>query len=49
MQQEDQGKTGAGIDEYISLYTTEGRKAVNLLMDAYGMALFRNGNKGQMK
>lgn len=39
-------KLERGIDEYISLYTTEGRKAVNLLMDAYGMALFRNGNKG---
>ena len=47
--QQDQVKLEQGIDEYISLYTTEGRKAVNLLMDAYGMALFRNGNKGQMK
>lgn len=34
-----------GIDEDISQYTTEGRKAINLLMDAYGMALFRNGDR----
>ncbi len=34
-----------GVDQDISMYTTEGRKAVNLLMDAYGMALFRNKAK----
>ncbi|HHY82230.1 MAG TPA: ATP-dependent protease, Lon family [Clostridiales bacterium] len=35
-----------GVDVEISQYTMEGRKAVNILMDAYGMALFRNGGKG---
>lgn len=29
-----------GVDEAISAYTIEGRKAVNILADAYGMALF---------
>jgi len=32
-----------GVDAEISRYTMEGRKAVNILMDAYGMALMRHG------
>jgi ATP-dependent Lon protease len=35
----------AGLAEAISQYTVEGRKAVSLLMDAYGMALYRNRDK----
>lgn len=32
-----------GVADTISQYTAEGRKAVNLLTDAYSMALFRQG------
>ena len=33
-----------GVAEYISRYTIEGRKAVNILTDSYGLALYnRNG------
>ncbi len=32
----------SGVTDTISLYTMEGRKAVSLLTDAYGIALFRN-------
>lgn len=35
-----------GIETIISQYTIEGRKAVNLLIDAYGMALYRSGENG---
>ncbi len=34
----------AGVAELISRYTTEGRKAVNLLADAYGLAVYEKGN-----
>ena len=44
------GKIGVrlepGIEEEISQYTMEGRKAVNLLMDSYGMTLYRARAKG---
>ena len=33
-----------GVDEYISRYTIEGRKAVNILADAYGYALYEANN-----
>ncbi len=33
-----------GVAELISRYTTEGRKAVNLLADAYGLAVYEKGN-----
>ena len=37
----------AGVAELISRYTTEGRKAVNLLADAYGLAVYeRNSAEG---
>ena len=39
-----------GVDEIISNYTIEGRKAVNILADAYGLSLFewdRNGGQGE--
>lgn len=32
-----------GVAEAISRYTMEGRKAINILTDAYGMALYRMG------
>ncbi len=34
------------VPELIAAYTVEGRKAVNLLADAYGMALYRRKGKG---
>lgn len=34
----------AGVAELISRYTMEGRKAVNLLADAYGLAVYEKGN-----
>ena len=34
-----------GVDELISSYTMEGRKAVNLLADAYGMTVYHSGSK----
>ncbi len=34
-----------GVAELISRYTIEGRKAVNILTDAYGFALYRNNSK----
>jgi ATP-dependent Lon protease len=34
------------VPELIAAYTVEGRKAVNLLADAYGMALYRRRGKG---
>lgn len=39
----------AGVDDIISQYTIEGRKAVNILSDAFGFAIFeweRAGGKG---
>lgn len=33
-----------GVAEYISRFTIEGRKAVNILTDAYGFALYSSGN-----
>ena len=33
-----------GVSEYISRFTVEGRKAVNLLTDAYGLALYNKGD-----
>ncbi|MDQ7842675.1 MAG: Lon family ATP-dependent protease [Armatimonadota bacterium] len=36
----------AGVPETISEYTVEGRKAVNLLADAYGVALYRRRGRG---
>lgn len=33
-----------GVAELISRYTIEGRKAVNILTDAYGFALYRNNS-----
>jgi ATP-dependent Lon protease len=35
-----------GVSETISEYTVEGRKAVNLLADAYGVALYRRRGRG---
>lgn len=35
----------AGIDKLIANYTIEGRKAVNILADAYGQALLRSKSK----
>ncbi len=35
-------KLAAGVPEIISRYTIEGRKAVGILADAYGMVLYRN-------
>lgn len=38
-----------GIPEIISEYTIEGRKAINILADAYGLALFRaDGEAGRL-
>lgn len=34
------------VPELIAAYTVEGRKAVNLLADAYGMALYRRRGRG---
>lgn len=34
----------ANVPEIISEYTIEGRKAVNILADAYGLALYRDAN-----
>ena len=36
-----------GVAEFISAYTIEGRKAVNILADAYGFALYSNKNSDQ--
>ena len=33
-----------GVDEVISTYTMEGRKAVSLLADAYGLAVYEKGS-----
>ena len=33
-----------GVAGMISEYTMEGRKAVNLLADAYGMTVYENGD-----
>lgn len=38
-----------GICEYISRYTIEGRKAVNILTDAYGLTLFNQKHKSDGK
>ena len=35
-----------GVAELISRYTIEGRKAVNILTDAYGFALYSNSSNG---
>ncbi len=37
-----------GAAELICRYTSEGRQAVNLLADAYGLALFNAGHKDQL-
>ncbi|HOV80839.1 MAG TPA: Lon family ATP-dependent protease [Bacillota bacterium] len=34
------------VPEIISEYTIEGRKAISILADAYGLACYRNGNEG---
>lgn len=34
-----------GVAELISEYTIEGRKAVNILADAYGLSVYRKGHK----
>jgi ATP-dependent Lon protease len=36
----------SGVPQTISEYTVEGRKAVNLLADAYGVALYRRHGRG---
>ncbi|HEU5298067.1 MAG TPA: Lon family ATP-dependent protease [bacterium] len=36
----------SGVPQTISEYTVEGRKAVNLLADAYGVALYRRRGRG---
>ncbi|MGL4772146.1 MAG: Lon family ATP-dependent protease [Clostridium sp.] len=41
-------RLGKGVAEFISRYTIEGRKAVNILTDAYGFALYSSEN-GQCK
>lgn len=45
-------KLGAGLDSdvaaLISEYTIEGRKAINILSDAFGLALYRSDGKGQV-
>ena len=38
-------KVEDGVCELISRYTIEGRKAVNILTDAYGLTLYRNGEE----
>lgn len=35
----------AGVPEQIALYTVEGRKAVNILADAYGVAVYQKKDK----
>lgn len=35
----------SGVAELISGYTVEGRKAVNILADAYGLSVYRKGTK----
>ncbi len=35
-----------GVDEIISTYTIEGRKAINILADAYSMALYESESAG---
>lgn len=37
------------IPRIISEYTIEGRKAINILSDAYGMALYRTGEDGKVE
>ncbi|MDD4767578.1 MAG: Lon family ATP-dependent protease [Desulfotomaculaceae bacterium] len=48
--QQAAGKLGVGMDEavpeIISEYTIEGRKAINILADAYGMACYRSDAQG---
>ena len=36
-----------GVSEMISQYTIEGRKAINILSDAYSMALYEQSNEGK--
>lgn len=38
-------KLESGVSEYISRFTIEGRKAVNILADAYGYALYNRKHK----
>jgi ATP-dependent Lon protease len=38
-------KTARGVPQLIASYTIEGRKAVQIVADAYGHALYRNHNK----
>jgi ATP-dependent Lon protease len=40
-------KIGRGVAELIASYTIEGRKAVQILADAYGHALFRTGQSAK--
>lgn len=37
-----------GVAEMISEYTMEGRKAVNLLADAYSLAVYEAGGAGKI-
>lgn len=38
----------SGVASLISEYTIEGRKAINILSDAYGLALYRSGDLDQV-
>jgi ATP-dependent Lon protease len=38
-----------GVSKMISMYTIEGRKAVNILADAYGYVLYNKGNTENIK
>ncbi|AZR74267.1 ATP-dependent protease, Lon family [Anoxybacter fermentans] len=40
-------KLEVGVDEVISTYTVEGRKAINILADAYGLALYELNQAGK--
>lgn len=40
-------KLEEGVTEIISEYTIEGRKAINILADAYGLALYRRQQQGE--
>ena len=37
-----------GVAELISTFTIEGRKAINILADTYGLAVFRAGSKDNL-
>ena len=38
-----------GVAKLISEFTIEGRKAVNILADTYGLAVFKSGSKDHVR